>query len=394
MSKPTLLTVLMITGWIGAAGCSRLDDRYGQSRGPEGRRSINGFGTFRGGVESVAEVRDAVRLNRRLESLDAIVWIPRTFGPLDKNTRDWLDDWLSRGDATLVIVLPDRGSRLPYLRDVFDSVPPAERLTYRRILAAEVNEALEDSFRTNRLTDGRWFDAVPRPTLVVKRESDGATEPAPRGGGFRIRTHEGKTLTAPTFTPGIGTPGDAVQSDAEDSERYAVATESDARIGIVTDEDWPRSRVVVVGGGSLLTNYALTRESNRVLAARMIDELTRVGSPPADDDAESPTTPEVAFVHTAGSSIAVRKPSTEVPSPSGMEAVTTWPLSLVTSHALVTGLVVCLALLPIFGRPRRQTNPHEGDFGGHLDAVADLMSRHRGSVEVARERLERWRAMR
>ena len=86
-------------------------------------------------------------------------------------------------------------------------------------------------------------------------------------------------------------------------------------------------------------------------------------------------------------SISERTPG--APIASGMELLTVWPISLVTIHGVLLGLVVCLMLLPIFGRPRKVRRVDHSDFGDHLDAVAALMNRA-GGEEFAKQRISEY----
>ena len=72
-----------------------------------------------------------------------------------------------------------------------------------------------------------------------------------------------------------------------------------------------------------------------------------------------------------------------------MELLTVWPISLVTMHGVMLGLVICLMLLPIFGRPRSIRRSKQSDFGHHLDAVAALMNKSGGEA-YARARISEY----
>jgi hypothetical protein len=74
---------------------------------------------------------------------------------------------------------------------------------------------------------------------------------------------------------------------------------------------------------------------------------------------------------------------------SGMELLTVCPMSLVTMHGVMLGLVICLMLLPIFGRPRKIQRARHSNFGDHLDAVAALMNKA-GGERYARARISEY----
>ena len=147
----------------------------------------------------------------------------------------------------------------------------------------------------------------------------------------------------------------------------------------VTSKNWRSSQIIVVNGGSLLTNYAFTREWNR----RFADDLVRSASTSEDEDMLA------GFLTSDSMSIPIREGNSGVPKATGMEMLTVWPISLITIHGVLLGLIICLMLLPIFGRPRKIQRVTEGDFGDHLDAVAALMLKTNGE-DYARNRISEY----
>tara|TARA_R110002049_G_scaffold47902_1_gene138426 strand:- start:140037 stop:141641 length:1605 start_codon:yes stop_codon:yes gene_type:complete len=147
----------------------------------------------------------------------------------------------------------------------------------------------------------------------------------------------------------------------------------------ITSNDWPGSKIIVINSGSLLTNYSFTHVPNRNLAAQLIAEAS-------SDGHEEPL---AGFVTTSGSAIPISEHQPGVPKATGMEMLTVWPISLITIHGILFGLVVCLMLFPIFGRPRRIKRASESNFGDHLDAVATLMRRTSGE-KYAKHRISEY----
>ncbi len=82
--------------------------------------------------------------------------------------------------------------------------------------------------------------------------------------------------------------------------------------------------------------------------------------------------------------VSEREPN--APQATGMEMLTEWPISIVTMHGAVLGMIFCLMLLPIFGRPKKIRRTEDNNFGHHLDAVAALMKRV-GGENYARGRI-------
>ena len=54
----------------------------------------------------------------------------------------------------------------------------------------------------------------------------------------------------------------------------------DPIVAEIGSKNWKNSRIIVVAGGSLLTNYALTRPMNRRLAEQIIAESRPAGATP------------------------------------------------------------------------------------------------------------------
>ncbi len=147
----------------------------------------------------------------------------------------------------------------------------------------------------------------------------------------------------------------------------------------VESPQWNNSQIIVISGGSLLSNYSFTKEFARSLA----DQLVKTVKPPGDSDLQA------GFMTSSFQRIPISEVKDGSAMASGMEPWTTWPLSLVMMHALFLGVVTCLILLPIFGRPRRMLRPSLSRFGDHLDAVANLMFRTRGEA-YARSRISEY----
>jgi len=56
-------------------------------------------------------------------------------------------------------------------------------------------------------------------------------------------------------------------------------------------------------------------------------------------------------------------------------------------HLLALGIVFCFAVFPIFGRPRKLAEAGSSDFGKHIAAIGELMSRtqDRGYAQQCRD---------
>ena len=426
-----------------SSGCSsKLRSDYGDTRGTAGRTSLNGLGILRSRLDDRdVRIKDINQLNRRTESIQSLIWIPKTSTTIDTETQSWLRRWLRRPGRTLVYVVPDSGSMLDYLESTLKSAPPLQRMEYRRRIARNRLEQQRWRSRRTAMRLSQWVDID---SLRQRRVADGLTGPWAAGTTLEASTGDGSTSSPATdnllhyeyvlMADGTSTAGGNTASpggnanasggnanaaggnakpapavyptgptgpssnawfvpqssgekvaDLKGQRRSLLKSGKDILIAEIRPDAKIDSRVIVVAGGSMLSNYAMTSPVGRQLASRIVDAT----APP--DAITSSTEPWVVGISTTpNATLPVRRTDEGGPVASGMEVLTTWPISLLTVHGLAAGLIVCLALLPIFGRPRRLVRSSGTNFGGHLDAVAGLMARAGGSA-YALARIEAYR---
>lgn len=384
-----------------SVGCGRLSTQYGASNGQSGRTSLNGFGALRRSyVNAGVESRDASRLTSRVRGNDIIVWTPQLLSPIATDTTHWFDNWLATGNKTLVYIVPDSGSESEYWSDATHLAPSIQRLQYRKQSARVINEQMAWRLERQSIHGSGWFNVEP----FASRESAGTlvgdwaaviSEPTDNTTNLitelTIResseAESGTAVATFSFTPtGPAAPTyplPTIGSASSESVTLTPLLESQSGQAIVTkitSDNWSGSQILVVAGGSLLTNYAFTRPQHRRLADQLI-----VSSIP-----ESTENPTAAFISSRWSTLPVSDGKPKVPAASGMELLTVWPISLVTMHGVLLTCIIGLAVLPIFGRPRRVRVRRQRDFGDHLDAVAALMNKT-GGEEFARQRIREYR---
>jgi hypothetical protein len=141
-----------------------------------------------------------------------------------------------------------------------------------------------------------------------------------------------------------------------------------------------QSEVIVIAGGALINNFAVLkyeRPQGRELVRRLITEM---GQRTVNDP------PRAGLIHSDSGGLEIdsedEKPSVGV----GSEWLTIWPISLVTLHLALIGVIACLVMLPIFGRARRDRDEASSDFADHIRAVAQLM-RRTGGEPTARAKI-------
>lgn len=395
-----VIATLLITV---TTGCSKLTTDYGPSSGRTGRTSLNGFGALRKTYQNAGfECRDATRLTDRVKRSDLIVWTPQLLGQIDTRDTEWFDGWLRSGGKTLVYIVPDSGSEADYWSDAAKLAPPTQRLAYRKKSAQAINQQMSWRLNRSKVQDSGWFDIQPSQgrQAVGQWSGDWADEIQTSGDvgavvmieliiGKSSEADPNATMGANLFTgfvqTGPGLPAFPETFEAEASREAIslhskLATESGQIIvAEVASEDWSGSKVLVVVGGSLLTNYAFTREWNRQLADKLVAACRT-----------SKKQPNAVFVTSRWSSVPVSDGQPGVPKATGMELLTVWPINLVTMHGVMLALIIALAMLPIFGRPKRLHVNRQRDFGDHLDAVAALMNKT-GDQEYARSRIHEYR---
>ncbi len=399
---------LLAAAIVLSSGCSRLTTDYGESRGVSGRTSLNGFGALRSAFERAGfRSRDVSRLSDRVRRTDVIVWTPKTLGSIDEKVTLWFDRWLRQGGRTLVYIVPDSGSEADYWMDAAKLAPPDQRLEYRKRAARCVNERIQWRLNRSQVASNGWFEIKPLQQRNVVRKLEGPWEkdlqvtdestkqaedefPAVEYlvGPFDSEAAKQSTGTAtvatgPNLLPtGPGGPAWIMHSDTKPTNtpiEYEPLLSIDAEsslVGEIRSKQWKDSKILVVAAGSLLTNYAFSRETNRHLADKMIDE----SKPKAASE------PLVGFLASDWGSVSVSERDPSAPTASGMEMLSEWPISIVTMHGVVLGMIVCLMLFPIFGRPKKIRRTEANDFGHHLDAVAALMTRA-GGENYARGRI-------
>lgn len=418
---------------IVCSGCDQLRTGYGESRGSVGRLSINGFGSLRSAYENAGyRTRDITRLSDRVKRSEAIVWTPKVLHPIPSEVTEWMESWLGRGGKTLVFILPDSGSEVDYWADATELATIEQRTEYRRREVRGINQQLQ--WRLNRWDwdANGWFQVKPlaqRQPLVIDNSEQNAKRTAkainsqepstlsdPEGEATRSSNHRrtgpwveyqiqkyGSANTASTppssfQTFNVGETGPGSLSGAgfssfanweQEKTKTRVKFESlqSDKVGVpslvkITSEKWKDSQVLVVAGGSLLTNYALSKEWNCKLA----DEVIFSTSSRSSKDATA------GFLTSDWNPIVISDGPSTQPVKTGMEMLTKWPLSLITMHGIFLGGIVCLILIPILGRPRQLRRETPTDFTHHLDAVASLMKRVKGEA-YARRRVHDYQAL-
>lgn len=414
--------VLVLLCLLLAAGCSSgVTQSYGESDGYVAKCSPGGLTVFRSMVEERGLKTYTIRSLSPTNSdrLESIVWCPDMFPTHNRETTDWMQNWLALGGKTLIYIGRDFSPHAAYWNEVAArarTIPgEAERIIPAEEKAAREEVLLDGMRRANRnfaLTPWfRWdldggafvqFDALDGPL------SEGIGEGTSRIWGRsriaplrpkdlpRLRSQldwqedQGSSPSKPTSSKNVyerqWSYNDTNQREILDriSETDVLDWEplltgpggevivGEARLGPNTS-----SRVVVINNASLVCNYGMLSESHRVIASSMIDEFAYGG---------------VGFL--TGTRDPLIRSDDKGEQQQGFEMLTTWPLNVVTIHAAFLGLAAIFAAYPIFGRPTRLPTKSTSDFGQHIDAVGELMKQSGDQAYAAKQIADYFRIVR
>jgi hypothetical protein len=447
------VSFLLLVLAFGLPGCSRgLLPEYGNSKGTSGLKGINGFGALRKSFEANGwKTRDVNRLSERLDSLDAIVWIPTTHKAYESPAIQWVHDWLGDRPRTLVYILPDEGNEVRYWEQSRQLAPPTQRLEYRRRHAQSISNLMNGPYGYGRSPveeiDRLWFkarmrrQARPRWELLSHSTTLASQPTATTGGpaygpfnyaadwaseGYELADEDltmqplasdssGSPLAVRIFTPQKTestkpAPQTKVPDDQVDIFQPDTTADPDADAVAELHEEWEyedwmddqewmneaqwermqrrqrggygigESEIIVVAGGSLISNFGIVTDEGRDLVKQLLVESGK---------RTNQTTPRVGFITSGFAGVPVSDSSGQPQLASGMELLTVWPLSIITIHLALMGVIACLILLPIFGRPRKLKERTNSDFADHINAVGALL--HRGNGEqYARQRISEY----
>jgi hypothetical protein len=342
------------------AGCQpSLETTYGQRQGPMASSSVNGTAVLAEMFERAGHrVLSWHKLSPRLrERADCIVWIPDDFEPPSSEVRQWLEDWLEAAPGrTLVYVGRDFDAAAWYWKKVEPGTPKDQLAQLRKRKATALADFQTERKKLAKDTDGEWFTAEPGPK--------------PR----EVHSLQGE----PSWLQGI----DPAQLEIELNGRIIPSPEANVVLEsegdmLVSVEPFDESQLIVVANGSFLLNLPLVNHAHRQLAGHLIDQ---VGEPKQT----------VVFLESRddGPPIVANDPAPSVPT--GLEIFNLWPTSWILLHLVVVGILLCFSRYPIFGLPRDLPPEAPSDFGKHVEALGELLSRS-GDTAYATARILHYR---
>lgn len=384
------LTLLVASG----CGFNHIEDAYGRVR-EAGVRSVNGLSVLAEMFEAAGhDVSVTRRISPRLSRYDVLVWAPDDFAPPSMSQRIMLENWLSRGNRTLVYIGRDFDALPLYWESIADRLPAEEQLDAASRRARALAEHEKRRLEVVERGFARWFvlerSAGPQRVTQLRSEHGWDKDINVAEAELYLDTRllapqEADAAAAAGGVTGGGAdpadfqflePGDLEQQQSVPEKVETLLAAGDAPLVMrVRDTRWASSQILVVNNGSFLLNLPLVNREHRKLAARVIAAC----GPPAD----------VAFVETDDQDRGVSLLDPKADYPTGLEALTVWPVGLILMHAVLVGLIACFVKFPIFGRPRESLHEGVGDFARHIDALGRLLERN-GDEDYARDLLREY----
>ncbi|HUP81720.1 MAG TPA: hypothetical protein VM260_24425 [Pirellula sp.] len=388
-------------GAIVFSGCRySLSTQYGLSEGTDAKVSPASVSLFRNMCNAEGRTTMVVRslTPRAMNKLGAIVWSPDSFGPHDAETVAWMDRWLASGDRTMVYVGRDFSPTADYWSQSADKFSNSKN-SFQDAIAARKEQALESTeldrmrsmLRGKSVTPWCMFDhsqsLEERVDKVKGPWSNGVDASNAR---FFLRSHpkaySGDSLVAlqkefdRESEDTSGKPANNSNATEYDfkwqksdgtmlalikslttsalPEMKNLLTTMDDRplVAEFNKSEWGKSRVIVLSNSSLISNLSLTNYENLVIAKKLVEKLPKQN---------------IGFL-TGKQDPRVRKDG-DIEQQKGFEMLTIWPLNVITLHAVFLGMIVLLAVFPIFGRAKQLPVKSTRDFGQHIEAVGGLL---------------------
>ncbi|RMF37635.1 MAG: hypothetical protein D6753_17225 [Planctomycetota bacterium] len=403
--------------WLCAAvmatcGCWRapLVEDFGAVRGRPAINSLNGLRFHQEMWEAAgAKVLLPSKLSPRLETFDALVLVGRDYGPPGRDARRWLEQWLERRNGRTVVYFGrDFNAAIYYRQRTLDQVPAQlqgraeEEIARRQIeeFNLRVSQLPENTF-----ADWCYFDVNRIEHRYTRFSGPWAEDLADRTGYWPVRTAllppadqwRDKTPSWITANSSPGPAGPSLPPSGGESTRRSVWSYGEYQ----TDEEWQEafqnipeheillqaddgtplvyripvgptegSQILVVANGAPLLAGSLVDPLHRRVGERLVEACL-----PAR---------RVGLLAYDRFGLLISNVPEQNQRGIGLEMLTVWPLSAVTMPAALLGILLCMALLPIFGRPRRLPRRTTSDFGLHVEALGQLLHRTRDRMFALR----------
>ncbi len=393
----------LLVAMVLSVGCSRylpVVDRFGAVTSPDVDRSCNGLGMHIRMWESTgARCIMPQKLTPRLDDVDVIVIVGKSFAPPGREARRWLENWLGEKRGRAVVYFGRDLNAETYYREVM--LQRAESNKAEHLVQLASVKATELAERVNLVPEGtfcRWFylvsTAAPEkvtefsgpwsggldglagswPTgirLLPPSKSQEKNLPswlqpgaaAPGAPNLVLPFEESGTITRSRWRYNELTTSDAWEEefDGIDPSPKVLLTDGDAKPLVFELEVGGRGgKIMIVNNGAPFLNATLVDPLHRRVAEKIVERYS-----PAE---------RVAFVAYDQSGILLSSTKEPDSRAAGLEMFLTWPIGAITMPLMLSGILTCVALLPILGRAKPLPQRDLGDFGMHVDSIGSLLA--------------------
>lgn len=367
----TLTLFILVVASIGCAP-KGVATTYGKRGGTSGGPSVNGTAVLAGMFEEAGHrVITWRRLSPKLEQCNTIVWVPDDFQPPTLEQRAFVEQWLfEESGRTLIYVGRDYDAESDYWGELQAAAPAEQLLEVTRRMATA--QARHDSQRARmpKAEAADWFTVFRDEPHRIAKKLEGPWSTGIVGSKTDIQMNARLEALSDSEIKAWQLRADNQWHDAAEFTRL-LTSDDEAIVTQVTIDDWSDSKIIVVGNGSFLLNLPLINHEHRKLAGKLISECD-----PG----------RVAFLESGygGPMVFDKEPGTDMPT--GFAAFTVWPIGFILIHFAVFGILLCIAMFPIFGRARgvaTEVNSESAlgtavsvvraDFGKHITALGELL---------------------
>lgn len=342
-----------------AAGCNveDIDTTYGR-RGGFGSASVNGTAVLADMFLAAGhKVETRKSLSPRVYTADTIVWFPDSYKVPSHNVTDWLEQWLASGEArTLIVVGRDFDAAPSYWQRILPGASAEQSVVIKERLDRAMqsrttshNDLLDDD-------ECSWYTVKNFPATVQIRKLEG---PWSEGvDASQVEIELSSSLQPPGWAEVLLASGDSMLVSRQQLD------------------EWRESQLILVANGSFLLNLSLVNREHRKLASKLVDAVSPQG--------------KVVFLESGPQGLRIDDKDPAPRLPSGLEVLAIWPMNAILLHLAVLGIIFCFARWPIFGTPLEPSTTAPSDFGQHVDALGDLLSRTTNR-EYTEQRLQAYR---
>jgi hypothetical protein len=371
---------------------------YGLSEGSSARVSPDAVSAFRNMCDETnrKSMKVGSLSNRTANKLSSLIWIPEESFVHSAPVRDWMEEWLKKGNKTLIYVGRDYSPTADYW-DFAGAELQSQEKNKSTVVGALENKALEELkldslqssqrdrialpwalleneagvFETVEQLDGPWANDLQehkhriRVRSFFRDWSLADSEKVSKQLDWQAEVSDSSKPVQSSF-PKQWTTGDTnnleiakkVEENDLDAEVLLASKSNKPLITVLSKEEWQGSQVILLANSCFVSNYSMTHSGNRVLAHKLIEDLPqgKVGFLTAARD------PRVSV-------------GDEEEEQRGFEMLTEWPLNVISFHAFFLGMIVLASLFPILGRPKKLPELSTQNFAQHVEALGALLFR-------------------